>query len=295
MSLKKLAGKVKKENKSKALPLADKIAKSMDDFITSGKQYPPRKSRKAFNPSSYYKCMRQMFYKLKGIEEKRKDTPRSQRILQVGTQLHEWVQREVLMKMDGFEDEPIKIVDKKELPSFEEVDFEIVEHALDLATVRVLEGDGGEYYEIDKLYSSIPETEVKFLDYRWTKEFPISAMVDGYLEFEGEQFLFEFKTINPKDFDNLIEPLPDHVKQGAIYATSTGIKRVMFLYLCKGTQNWKPYMVEYSDEQIEWVKARIQNTEEYVLNDELPPAEVSQHCRWCSFKKLCEKDSKGNE
>ena len=87
----------------------------------------------------------------------------------------------------------------------------------------------------------------------------------------------------------------DHIKQGAIYALSTGVRSVMFLYLCKGTQEWKAYLITYSDEQIQWVIDRIQASEKYVIENELPPKEISNQCKWCGYKTLCDKELKGNE
>ena len=98
-------------------------------------------------------------------------------------------------------------------------------------------------------------------------------MIDGALEYEGYPFIFEFKTINPKDFEYLIEPLQDHIKQGAMYSLCTGIRKVMFLYLCKGTQNLKAFTVDYRDDQLQWVINKIRGVEEKVLKNELPDKE----------------------
>lgn len=269
MGLKNLAKKVKKEKKELDKPFAELFTEAIDKYLVApGEQRP---QRLAFRPSQYYKCIRQTYYFLCGVEGKKKRYPRSERILQVGTALHEWVQREVLMKMDLDDESPINLLPKEELPSFGEEGIQFVEE------------------------HQAPPMEVKFIDTRWTEKFPISAMVDGSLTMKNKNFLFEFKTINPTDFSNLIEPLTDHIKQGAIYALSTGVRNVMFLYLCKGTQNWKPYLVTYSDEQIAWVLERIRTTEQYVMDDILPPKEVSDQCRWCAYKSICDKELKGNE
>ncbi|MGA4519286.1 hypothetical protein ACPA0F_18670 [Solibacillus silvestris] len=270
MSLKKLANKVKKEQKELDKPFAEHFTDALDKYLVAPKTG-GRSTRLAFRPSQYYKCVRQTYYFLSGVQGKSKRYPRSERILQVGTALHEWIQREILMKMDLEEESTIRLVPKEELPAFGKEGIEFLEQ------------------------HDAPPMEVKFLDTRFTSVFPISAMVDGSLTMQGKNFLFEFKTINPRDFANLIEPLTDHIKQGAIYALSTGVRSVMFLYLCKGTQEWKPYLVTYTDEQLEWVVERIQTTENYVVNDELPPKEVSSQCQWCGYKTLCDKELKRNE
>lgn len=266
MSLKKLANMVKKEQKANNKTPEELFVAVLDKFLTGRDN--KRSGRLAFNPSSYYKCGRMQFYKLTEQPAKKKRYPRSERILDVGTQLHEWVQTQVLMKMDKDDNSTIKLIPLEELPTY-----------------------GAEGIEWIKEHNA-PPMEVKFVDNRWTKKFPISAMVDGALTFMNKDILFEFKTINPTDYDKIIEPLKDHLKQGAIYCLGTGAKYVMFLYLNKGNQEWKAYMVEYRQEQLDWVVARITTIEDYVIRGELPPKEESTNCKYCEFKYLCDADIK---
>lgn len=279
---------MKKEKKEADRTFEERFVGELDRFLVSphGER---RVSRLAFRPSSYYKCIRQTYYFLKGIPSKRNEVARSMRILEVGTALHEWIQRSILMEMDKEDKPTVTIVPVEEIPSFGEEGIEFFKHPQNRAIIKV---DDEGNVDIIETYSEIPATEVKFVDTRWTEHFPISAMVDGYLQFVGKEFLFEFKTINPKDFELLFEPLTDHIKQGAIYALSTGVRSVMFLYLCKGTQALKPYLVTYTDKQLEWVVNRMKVTEEFVVKDELPPKEVTKNCTWCGYKKLCDKELK---
>ena len=265
MGMKNLVGKIKKDQKEKDVSFEDEFVKQIDTFLVAPPKE-PRPVRRAFRPSSYYKCMRQTFYFLTGAQPKGKKYARSERILQVGTALHKWIQSDVLMEMAGTDDYPLSLLAVEELPSYGKAGIEFIQDP------------------------SVPPMEVKFVDTRFTDKFPISAMVDGSLTMKNKNFLFEFKTINPKDFDFLIEPLADHIKQGAIYSLCTGIHTVMFLYLCKGTQKLKGYTVKYTQRQLDWVVERIQQTEDYAINMNLPPKEVSQQCQWCSYKHLCDKE-----
>lgn len=269
MSLKKLASQIKKEKREQEKTIEERFIEAIDEFMTA----PPtevRKKRLAFNPSSYYKCMRAKWYELKEVPATDgKVYARSQRILGVGTALHEWIQG-ILMEMDR-SGAGIKLIPIEEIPAY-----------------------GKEGFEVIREHKSSP-MEIKFLDYRFTEIFPISAMVDGALDFNNKHMLFEFKTINPSDFEFLFEPLIDHIKQGAIYALCTGVRQVMFLYMCKGTQNFKAFFVQYTDEQMEWVVNRCRTIEEYYKADELPPKEESDQCKWCAYKSLCQKDQKGVE
>lgn len=269
MGLKALAKKVKQSNRATDKSFEEQFLEKVDKFFVAspeelGKE--PRPTRLAFRPSSFYKCQRQLFYFLNGSKEKKKEYPRSKRILEVGTALHEWIQTQVFMEMDKLGTFDIKLLPVEELPSYGQEGFEILrEH-------------------------NAPDMEVKFLDTRFTQKFPVSAMVDGAMSFMGKDFLFEFKTINTDDFEYLIQPLPDHVKQGAIYALCTGVRKVMFVYLDKNKQFLKAYLVEYTQEQLDWVVARMQSVENYVLEGELPPKEADDKCKWCGYKGLCDKE-----
>ena len=261
MGLKGLANQIKKEQKEANKSFEEKFIDEIDKFLVDkAKERAGKDSRLAFRPSQYFKCERQVYYFLKGIN------PRSQRILQVGTKLHEWIQEDVFMEMDK-EGYPIRLLPKEELPFYGEKGVAFIEK-----------------------HNAAP-MEIKFLDYRFTKKFPISAMIDGAMEYQSYPFLFEFKTINPKDFGYLIEPLPAHIKQGALYSMCTGLRKVMFLYLCKGTQNLKAYTVDYTDIQLQWVKDKIQEVEQKVLNNELPDKDGDgMTCRFCPYKSICEKE-----
>lgn len=264
MSLKDLAKKIKKEEKERNKPLEEKFLDAIDKYFIDVANDEDEGHSLSIKPSSYYKCMRKLWYQLLGFPKKERKYARSQRILQVGTALHEWIQNDILMTMDNIELIPIE-----ELPNYglEGVEF-ITEH-------------------------DASPMEVKFKDYRHTKKYPVSAMTDGAIEFLNERFVFEFKTINSKDFDNLYEPLKDHIKQGAIYCIGTGLNKVMFLYMNKDNQQLKSFLVYYNDKQLNWAKSRIVSIEQYVLNLELPPKEPDDNCKWCEYKYLCDKDCAG--
>lgn len=268
MSLAKLARQIKKENKEKNRTIEELFIATLDDFLVKSrlKKAESRKFRPAFNPSSVYKCQRQLWYKLLGFTAKEKTYARSIRILENGAGTHEWVQEDVLMEINEDDQYPLNLIPLEEIPSY---------------------GKNG--IEFIREHSAAP-TEVKFIDHRFTREIPISAMCDGVFEFMNKQMIFEFKTINPDDFKVLIEPLRDHVKQGALYALCLGIHRVMFLYYNKGNSEWKAFLVEYKKEQLDWIVNRLQTIEGYVIREELPPKEESDQCQWCPFKHLCEKD-----
>lgn len=269
MSLKNLAKKVKDDQKERSKTTEELFVAALDKYLekSRGRSEEERPNKIAFNPSSVYKCQRQIWYKLKGFKGNKHVYARSARILEVGTALHEWVQTQVFQPMSEETGATIKLLTLEELPAYGQdgIDFIREHHA--------------------------PPMEVKFRDRRFTKVIPISAMTDGAFSFKQQDMLFEFKTINPDDFKLLIEPLKDHVKQGAVYSLSLGIKYVMFLYFNKGNQHWRAFLVEYTADQHDWVRDRLTTIEDYYLQDELPPKEESDQCKWCPFKSYCEKEA----
>lgn len=259
MGLANLAKMIKDDQKKQSETLEERFLKALDSHFLKSES---RKGRLAFRPSGYYKCKRSTYYFLSGEEGKKTTTARSRRILDVGTELHSWIQDKVLMQLGA--DHPIKLLPPEELPRYKEIE--------------VIRDHGSS------------DMEVKFLDKTWTKQFPVSAMVDGWLEFENTPMLFEFKTINHKDFEYLIEPLVDHTKQGALYALCTGVMNVLFLYLDKNTQELKAFVKTYTPEQVEWVRNLIVEIEDSVLSGTTPPPEASRQCSWCEYKGLCAKE-----
>lgn len=260
MGLKNLAKQIKKDQKNLSRTKEELFILAIDNYLVKSTKV--FSGINSFQPSSYHRCQRSLFYALKGLEETKKIYPRGQRTLQVGSTLHNWIQ-DMLISINT-KNYGIKLLPIQEIPFYGKDGVEIIEN-----------------------HKSNP-IEVKFKDKRWTKEIPISAMVDGVLEFMNIQMLFEFKTINTDDFKSLIEPLNDHIKQGALYALCTEIKKVMFLYLDKNTSHLKAYLVEYTDSQIGWVKERLIYIEGCVLNDIIPEKEADQNCKWCGYKSICE-------
>lgn len=261
MGLKNLAKMIKLEQKEASKTTEQLFIESIDSFLVSRPARPPSKT---INPSSFYKCKRQLYYKLLDFPQNAKIFARGQRILGVGTALHEYIQEDVLMQMDE-----IELIPHEELLMY-----------------------GAEGVEIIKEHNA-PDMEVKARDYRFTKKYPLSYMVDGAFYYKNISYLFEFKTMNTKEFEYLIEPKKEHIAQGSLYALSIGIPRVMFVYMNKNTQDLKSYIITYTDDQLSWTKDRLTDLERSVLNLELPDEEECQNCRYCPYKAFCNKDEGG--
>jgi len=267
MGFMEFAKELKKESELNSRTDAEIFTDTLDQFIIDSKLQGVKKERLAFRPSSYYRCLRQVWYFLNEFPQDLKINPQGERRLKVGTALHEWVQRDIIMEL-AKNSTDFSLLTKEDMPVYgmEGIEF------------------------IDEHQSA--EIEIKFLDHRFSRIFPISAMIDGAFHFKGKDYIFEFKTIQPYDYKSLNEPLPDHKKQGAIYSMCLGIPNVMFLYLDKGTQRWKAFSVTYTNEQYDWIKRRIDTIEHFIGEKILPEREVSKDCTYCPYKKFCDFDTK---
>lgn len=98
---------------------------------------------------------------------------------------------------------------------------------------------------------------------------------DGILNHSPRKRLFEFKTINPKDYDKLLEtgPEEEHIIQAHAYMISLGLKEALIVYENKATQcKWStspmgqlvageikitPFLVRFDDTVWKMVESRI--------------------------------------
>lgn len=272
MSLKNLAKQVKKEQAEADKPFNLQFLSEIERYLVKSrvearaKKYAKKGKRLAFQPSSYYDCQRSVWYSLMNFPAKDNPTAISERWTEIGSVTHSWIQDEILAPMSKDSGFKISLVPKEELLVY-----------------------GKDGIEFISEHGSSP-VEIKFVDSRWTKKIPISAMIDGCINFGGRDFLYEFKTAKQEKYDPLIYPMKEHIKQGAIYSLCLGLP-VMFHYINKSNQQWKTFFIEYSQEQLDWVVKRINRIEDYYLRNELPPKEDSEeNCRFCAYKNFCKKD-----
>jgi hypothetical protein len=273
LSLKALAKKVIKETEEQEKSLSEKFVNVLDKFIVNSRSedkdsnvYTERRS-KYIRPSSYSKCLRSTWYSMLGFPGNKTYKAKGLRTLEIGTALHEWVQKEIFMRKNF----PIELCDYKQIPSYG--------------------AEGIEFFTAkqNKLENR-PKMEIGWIDKRWTKKYHLYSIIDGFLSFENLYMLFEFKTINPNDFKYLYQPLEENMLQASLYSLSTDIDTIMFLYINKGNSEWKPFEFRVTEQQKEWSLDRIQSMDSSLINLELPKTEPNKFCNLCPYKSLCDED-----
>jgi len=267
MGLKSLAKSFKQESAELNKKPSDMFLKDFTSFVIQHSKDTRRASSLTIKPSSFYKCYRQLWYKHNNFPEKYRATDiRGPLRLMHGTYVHNMVQDELLKNMDG---RGVGVLSYKDLVVYKESNGLI---------------------EFTEDHDS-SDMEVKFRDYRHTDTFPVSAMVDGVIEYDNLQYIFEFKTINTRDFNHLFQPLPNHKVQGGLYSLCLGIPRVMFMYFDKNRDDVKVFIEEYKETQLSWVRNRLRDIDRFLSSEDLAPKEEGEaNCKYCPYTKICEKD-----
>lgn len=115
--------------------------------------------------------------------------------------------------------------------------------------------------------------------------------------YEDKYLLVDFKTINPRSYNDLTAPMSDHITQMQIYLFLTGLKYGKFIYEDKWTQNTKEYLVVRDDNLIAVKKEESFNLK-YTLTHtnsqglRVLPARAYQerthrNCLQCQFRGHC--------
>lgn len=273
MALKNLAKTLNKERKVK--PPQEEFLAMLDKVILELDEEKEPQPQDRIRPSQIHKCERSIWYSLKKFPMQKKKYPRSVRILDIGTAHHEWIQA-ILMKCITPR-HGIRLIMPDEMATMLPKGVEWVKD----------NSKGG-----DDKYMDL---ETRFRDHRVTSDIPVTGSCDGMMELDwlpGEVVAFEYKTINQDDFQYLIQPLKKHILQGAFYCYGFGIRKVLFLYENKNKQEFKAFIYEYTDAQIDWIERKIKRLVAARTSNELPDKNPfdDKECQYCEYRWACDQN-----
>lgn len=212
-----------------------------------------------FKPSSISKCKRELYYYFTGVPEEAEDiAPQNQRILDLGSVVHEQMQEQYLRKI-----------------SEEFSERNVLRLMTDDEVARVVPKE-------TDLLKTDKTIEVKF----FSNKYNIKGFTDGMLYFKGNYHIFEFKTIKHSLFTKLKAPKPEHIEQATTYSLALGLDKVIFLYYSKDTSSLKCFFTDITDEMKQNVIDKITTMNGYLEREEMPPKEYGK-CRFCRYKKTC--------
>lgn len=141
---------------------------------------------------------------------------------------------------------------------------------------------GCEYFKYAEVMVKIPE-------------FKISGQCDGVVDWEGERWLLELKSMNPFTFAKTKQVPPDYLPQANFYMMGTGIHQQLFILEDKATQSKTEFHIAH-DPKI--IKPHLEAVKEACLAIEAKrfpkvlsdPEEVKLRCRACEYSKVCKQD-----
>jgi CRISPR/Cas system-associated exonuclease Cas4 (RecB family) len=221
----------------------------------------PNKVSQTYKPSSL-QCIRKMYYQVGGMalgEELKPDSAELVGIGESGSSRHIHIQSYITkMKEMGYNWEYVSVGDY------------VKKNNLDY--LEVLES-GSDY-----------ETKLKH------KELNMNFMSDGLLKHNDEYFVFEYKTETSRKWTGRSDVSPDHHYQAIAYCLSFKLNRVIFVYENRDTCEKKAYLFEVTQEMKDNLVSRIKLVDGYLEKVELPPKEECAQCKYCSYKKFCDRD-----
>lgn len=236
-------------------------------------QVPKRFSK--FTPSSASKCKRELYYKIKKMEQEDENQPYNNRWTRNSTAVHEAVQRDMLYA-EKFIDSP---------------DF----------SIQMIETEQ---------FGSLPAWEKQIENYKIHRhddqEFVVSGMMDGLLTHNptGKTYGFEFKTkTNSSDqVHKMTKPAQHHIQQATTYSlifedeTGRPLRDFFLVYEAVPKDKWgagviawedlKVFHVHITDRQRNNMLKKFAEVAKMVDDGELPDRQRSK-CMFCPFKKIC--------
>ena len=121
----------------------------------------------------------------------------------------------------------------------------------------------------------------------------ILGHADGELLIQGELYLLEIKTINPRRFTELVSsPQISHRKQITAYMKALGLKKSIVIYINKDSAQCKEFVVDFDPEFYQKEVANRIDTHFRNGKSLTPPEREgigprTVPCLYCSFTRVC--------
>lgn len=216
---------------------------------------------RTYKPSGM-KCLRAMYYGIKGTEPDKEDSNYCMvGICNSGTDIHVRIQTAISqMKSNGIDCEYVNVGD---FVKSRNLDY------LDVKSQNGME---------TKLYH---------------KELNMSFLCDGIIKYNGHYYILELKTESLYKWGGRKDVNPEHHNQGIAYSLALGLPEVMFVYINRDNLDMKSYIFKVTDDMKQGLANKIMTCNDFVEKDTVPPipADFDKNlCRWCGYKKTCNAD-----
>lgn len=213
-----------------------------------------------YNPSSM-NCIRQMYYKAIGTECNTDRNSDLIGITQSGADRHERIQS-VIFDMHKFN------IDCQ----FYSVPVYIRERGLNLSVSS----------------NSLFESRV------YDSSRNLMFACDGIIRYKNKLYILEIKTESSFKWNSRAGVAQEHLRQAFTYSLELDIPDVLFIYENRDTCQKKSYVVNVSDNDRQSIIDLITSCSEHVKSRTLPEKPNTDACRYCGYRKMCDKNLGGD-
>jgi len=256
MSLDTLVEKL--ATRSKDIPDEEYLVNAINEVTVQ--EFGGRKPSTYYSPSGLDKCLRSLYYKRLGVDiDPNPDIEvKNCEKAESGEDRHERIQQKIVLASDKY-------------------DFDIVWVDVE----KFIKRRGLDYLEV--VFKD--EYEVLLLDNR----FDLRFRIDGLVKIKGRYYIIEIKTDNPDFWQRRTYVSKWHNMQGYCYALSLQLDTIIYLYEERKDFQKQPLVKKVSEEEKQKVVEKINKTEDYIQNEELPPKDISK-CMFCDYKIKCKEN-----
>lgn len=255
------------EETQKEIPVEQSFLSDLQRSIEIQDKKTSRKPSQTYKPSSM-SCIRNMYYQVTGADQDEIENNYTLvGICNSGSDIHQRIQLAVLdMKSNGMDCEYVNVAEYVQSRELDNIEI-VMESAF-------LDGN----YET-KLYD---------------KSRNISFLCDGIIKYKGKYYILELKTESTSKFIDRKGVDPKHYMQGTAYSTIFGIDNVIFVYINRDVLSMKAYMFTPTVEQRYLFESRLDECNEYVITEQVPPKPENagtRLCNYCNYKTICKGDN----
>lgn len=147
---------------------------------------------------------------------------------------------------------------------------------------------------IQKLLSNIQNDNISFDFEVRVEDDLLVGYIDAIMTINGKKYLLEFKSAR----DMPTKPFSIHIQQLNTYlylADKTIHPEMGFIvYLPKTAPTLRVYRVTRNPEMYHYVVRRAEILKRCIENQEIPPAEYTDSCWFCTYAKVCRAYNKGD-
>lgn len=118
---------------------------------------------------------------------------------------------------------------------------------------------------------------------------PFRFACDGIIRWKGSIYLIEIKTLEYSTFQELANPLSNHLDQIVCYSTLYNIPKVLFIYQDRQYGTIKCYEVAVSEAEQQAVQDKVADIRDKSKSN-LAPERLPRNdamCGYCEYKKKC--------